>query len=235
MNTFQLYLVGLASLVALLHVQPAEPGPESTPLLRRSPWRDYEAPKPGTYTLPVVKQAVDGEVLDASGRVHRLSELAKGRVTVMSFIYTRCTDATACPMATGILNELHQLSTTDADLASGLRLISMSFDPVMDTPERMGEYARIMGGRKAGAPWSFLTTASPAALEPILKGYDQAVSPKRNPSDPAGPLNHTLRVYLIDSQGRIRNIYSSGTLDLRLVLADVRTLLLEAPTSSKSS
>lgn len=235
MNTFQLYLVGLASLVALLHVQPAEPAPEDSPLLRRSPWRDYEAPMPGTYTLPAVKQTADGEVLDAKGRIHRLSDLTKDRVTVMSFIYTRCTDATACPMATGILNELHQLSTSDVELARGMRLISMSFDPAMDTPERMAEYARIMTGRKSGAPWSFLTTASPAALEPILKGYDQAVSPKRNPSDPAGPLNHTLRVYLIDSQGRIRNIYSSGTLDLRLVLADVRTLFLEAAASSKSS
>ena len=30
-----------------------------------------------------------------------------------------------------------------------------------------------------------------------------------------------------DRAGNIRNIYSSGTLDVRLVLADVKTLLLE--------
>jgi protein SCO1/2 len=231
MNTFQMSLVGLASLVALLHVQPAEP--ESSPLLKRSAWRDYEAPKPGTYRLPVLKQAADGGVLDATGKDARLGELTKGRVTVMSFIYTRCSDATACPYATGILNELHQLSTRDAELERGMRLISMSFDPVADTPQRMAEYAQVMTGRKHGAPWSFLTTASPATLEPILKAYDQAVSVKKNASDPAGPLNHTLRVYLIDREGRIRNIYSSGTLDLRLVLADVRTLLLESPASSQ--
>jgi hypothetical protein len=53
------------------------------------------------------------------------------------------------------------------------------------------------------------------------------VDKKRNPNDPTGPLNHTLRVFLIDREGRIRNIYSSGTLDSRLVLADVRTLMLE--------
>jgi len=40
-------------------------------------------------------------------------------------------------------------------------------------------------------------------------------------------LYHTLRVFLIDRDGRIRNIYSSGTLDPRLVLADVKTLLME--------
>jgi hypothetical protein len=41
-------------------------------------------------------------------------------------------------------------------------------------------------------------------------------------------LNHSLRVFLVDSAGNIRNIYSSGTLDLRLVLADVKTLMLES-------
>ena len=57
---------------------------------------------------------------------------------------------------------------------------------------------------------------------------------KNNPLDPTGPLNHTLRVFLIDRAGNIRNIYSSGTLDLRLVLADVRTLMMEsAPAARK--
>lgn len=51
---------------------------------------------------------------------------------------------------------------------------------------------------------------------------------KQNPLAPTGPLNHTLRVFLVDSAGNILNIYSSGTLDVRLVLADVRTLLLES-------
>lgn len=233
MNTFQLYLAALASLIALAHVQPAEP--DSSPLLKRSPWRDYEPPKPGTYTLPVVKNAADGEVLDPTGKSLRLGTLTRGRVTVMSFIYTRCADATACPYATGILNELHRISTTDAELARGMGLISMSFDPVADTPQRMAEYAKVITGRRQGAPWQFLTTASPAHLQPILKAYDQAVRVKDNPADPAGPLNHTLRVYLIDREGRIRNIYSSGTLDLRLVLADVRTLLLESAARPSAS
>jgi cytochrome oxidase Cu insertion factor (SCO1/SenC/PrrC family) len=54
------------------------------------------------------------------------------------------------------------------------------------------------------------------------------VNAKANAADPTGPLNHTLRVYLIDRAGSIRNIYSSGTLDPRLVLSDIRTLLIES-------
>jgi cytochrome oxidase Cu insertion factor (SCO1/SenC/PrrC family) len=122
---------------------------------------------------------------------------------------------------------LHQLSAEDAALAKNLRLVSLSFDPDTDTPDRMAAYAALAQSEKPAAEWNFITTASAAKLKPILEAYGQTVDRRKNPGDPAGPLNHTLRVYLIDPQGRIRNIYSSGTLDPRLVLADVKTLLME--------
>jgi len=201
--------------------------------LPRTADHDYDPPAPGSYTLPVVKEAADGEVLDTDGRPLRLRELTRGRVTVMSFIYTRCAAAKACPYATGVLRELHQWSAEDPGLAAGMRLVSMSFDSAGDTPERMAAYAGLASGRKSAAQWRFLTTASQAKLKPILEAYGQAVDKKQNPLDATGPLNHTLRVFLIDRAGNIRNIYSSGTLDVRLVLADVKTLMLEERTVSR--
>ena len=197
--------------------------------LPRTADHDYDAPAPGSYKLPIVKRAADGEVLDSDGRPLRLSELTHGRVTVMSFIYTRCAAAKACPMATGVLMQLHHLSAEDEALAKHLRLVSISFDPSADTPSRMAAYSSLADSSKSAAEWRFTTTASQAKLEPILDAYSQAVDRKKNPNDPTGPLNHTLRVFLIDRDGNIRNIYSSGTLDVRLVLADVRTLLAEQP------
>jgi cytochrome oxidase Cu insertion factor (SCO1/SenC/PrrC family) len=104
----------------------------------------------------------------------------------------------------------------------------MSFDPANDTPERMAAYSAFAAARPTAAPWHFVTTRLQVELQPILTAYDQAVDKKSNPLDPTGPLNHTLRVFLIDRVGNIRNIYSSGTLDPRLVLADVRTLMKES-------
>ncbi len=192
-----------------------------------TPDYDYDPPVSGSYQLPVIKPAADGEILEANGRPRSLLELTRGRITVMSFIYTRCAAAKACPYATGVLMQLHQLSAQDPTLAAGMRLISMSFDPGNDTPQQMAAYSSLAQSDRPAAEWRFLTTASPAKLKPILDAYGQAVDPKRNPLDPTGPLNHTLRVFLIDQEGRIRNIYSSGTLDLRLVLADVRTLMMQ--------
>jgi len=190
---------------------------------------DYETPVPGSYKLPIVKQAADGEVLDSEGRPLRLTELTHGRLTVMSFIYTRCAAAKACPMATGVLMQLHGLSAEDEALAKNMRLVSISFDPSADTPARMAAYSALADARKSAAEWRFITTASQDKLKPIIDAYGQAVARKKNPNDPTGPLNHTLRVFLIDRHGKIRNIYSSGTLDVRLVLADLKTLLAEQP------
>jgi protein SCO1 len=194
---------------------------------------DYDAPTPGSYNLPVVKVAADGALLDSNAKSLSLRELMRGRVTLLSFIYTRCAAPVACPYATGVLSQLHRASLDDETLAKSLRLVSLSFDPEYDTPKRLATYAEGINDDKAGCEWRFVTTKSRAELETILNGYGQVVDERPNPADPQGPLYHILRVFLIDREGRIRNIYSSGTLDPRLVIADVKTLLLEEAKLSK--
>jgi protein SCO1/2 len=194
---------------------------------------DYDPPAPGSYSLPIVKSAADGALLDSDGKSINLRDLTHGRITVLSFIYTRCAAAKACPYAAGVLDQLHSLSVDDQTLAKNMRLVSMSFDPEHDTPQRLAAYSEGVREKKSGCEWRFATAKSRAELESILNGYGQAVDKRPNESDPQGPLYHILRVFLIDREGRIRNIYSSGTLDPRLVLADVKTLLLEDARISK--
>jgi len=194
---------------------------------------DYDPPVPGSYALPVIKLAPDGAIIDSAGKALNLRELTHGRITVLSFIYTRCAAPKACPYATGVLYDLHALSAGDNGLAKNMRLISLSFDPDYDTPQRLATYSEGMREQTSGCEWRFATAKSRAELDSILNGYGQAVDKRSNPNDPQGPLYHILRVFLIDREGRIRNIYSSATLDPRLVLADVKTLLLEETKFSK--
>ncbi len=194
---------------------------------------DYDPPVPGSYSLPVVKAAADGAIFDSNGKPLNLRDLTQGRITILSFIYTRCAAMKACPYAAGVLNQLHLLSVDDPTLAKSMRLVSMSFDPDYDTPQRLAAYSEKFLEEKSGCEWRFATAKSTAELESILVAYGQAVDKRANASDPQGPLYHILRVFLIDREGRIRNIYSSGTLDPRLVVADVKTLLLEEARLSK--
>jgi cytochrome oxidase Cu insertion factor (SCO1/SenC/PrrC family) len=187
---------------------------------------DYQAPEPGTYELPVLQDASDGTVVAPDGKPVRLHKLLDGRVAILSFIYTRCSDPRACLRASGVLSELQQLSRQDPAVQAKLQLITLSFDPGYDTPEVMQRYGQVFSHDEAGANWLFLTTRNNHDLQPLLEAYGQRVDKRAKPSA-LGPYQHTLRVYLIDSQKRIRNIYSYGLLDPRLVMADVQTLLRE--------
>ena len=188
---------------------------------------DYDPPAPGSYALPAIKTAADGALIDSSGKVIHLRDLTRGRITVLGFIYTRCAAPRACPYATSVFDQLHSISAEDEALADNMRLVSVSFDPENDTPQHLAEYSQWVRETQSGCEWRFATGKSRADLDPILRDYGQAVDKRPNPNDAQGPLYHILRVFLIDREGRIRNIYSSGTLDPRLVLADVRTLMLE--------
>jgi protein SCO1 len=194
---------------------------------------DYDPPELGSYSLPSIKPAGDGRVLDETGADRSLRELFDGKITVMAFIYTRCGDI--CPEATMLLHELHGIASEDPTLRNDLQLITISFDPKHDTPEVMALHADALRHDGESAVWRFLTTPGEAALRPILDAYDQPVGRKTDPNDPLGPLAHQLRVFLIDGKGEVRNIYSVGFLDPRLVMTDVRTLLAEERASPSAT
>ena len=77
----------------------------------------------------------------------------------------------------------------------------------------------------AAPGWNFLTAPDQSALVPILAGYNQRIDTKSDADSRA--VNHIFRAFLIDRQGRIRNIYSLDFFEPALVINDVQTLLLE--------
>ena len=221
------------ALALTLYLSRVTVGPAADNVVSHDQDYDYDPPVAGSYSLPVINRAPDGVIIDSDSKTLNLRELTHGRITVLSFIYTRCAAPKACPYASGVLIQLRALSTDNKVLAKNMRLVSLSFDPDYDTPQRLATYSEGMHEQKSGCEWHFATAKSRAELDSILNGYGQAVDKRSNPNDPQGPLYHILRVFLIDREGRIRNIYSSATLDPRLVLADVKTLLLEESKLSK--
>ncbi|MBW2266936.1 MAG: hypothetical protein JRH16_00070 [Deltaproteobacteria bacterium] len=74
----------------------------------------------------------------------------------------------------------------------------------------------------------FLTASSRDALQPVLQDFGQDAVPlqSRDGSD-AALFDRVAKVFLVDAEGGVRNIYSAGFLDHRPLLRDVETLLLE--------
>jgi cytochrome c peroxidase len=188
---------------------------------------------PGTYGLPPLGLAADGALLDTDGRSLRLYDLLGDRLTVLSFIYTSCPEATGCPLATYALGGVRARLSERPDLARQVRLLSLSFDPTRDKPEAMRRYASsfapVAGRDGAGVDWRFLTGASDETLAPLLAAYGQAVQHDVDEKgEPLGTISHVLRVFLIDREKRIRNVYSASFLHADTLAADLETLALEA-------
>jgi cytochrome c peroxidase len=195
---------------------------------------EFEPAAPGSYALPPLGDAADGEVLDAAGNRARLHELYDDRIVLLSFIYSSCSDAEGCPLATAIMQQVSRRIETDPTLAEHARLVSLSFDPQRDTPEVMRAYGASF--RSDRADWRFLTTASSGQLDPILDGYNQSILREFDEEGrTTGQLSHILRVFLIDKQKRIRNIYSSSYLHADVVISDIRTVLLDEAANGATS
>ena len=195
-------------------------------------WKNltYEPPAVGSYQLPPITNASDGAVLLEDGQESQLFDLMGDRLVLFSFIYTRCNDINGCPLANAVFHKLQAKLQERPDVAQATRLLSISFDPERDTPEVMQEFGQGLGGD--GVDWQFLTTRDREALEPILDDYGQyTIREYDEDGEYTGDFAHMLRVFLIDRELRVRNIYSVAFLHADILINDLETLLLESPSS----
>jgi cytochrome oxidase Cu insertion factor (SCO1/SenC/PrrC family) len=186
--------------------------PAATPAL-------FEPPPPGSYELPPFGRVEPHRLLGSDGAPAPLLDIAPGGAALVSFVYLSCPDA--CPMATAVLQRVDRQVAADRRLAGRVEIVTVSFDPVRDTPAKMAAY------RASAAPrgrWRFLTSADPEAVAPVLADFGQNVL--FVPGETA-PVTHMLKVFLVDGEGRIRNVYSTGFLDARILVNDLLTVIGE--------
>jgi cytochrome oxidase Cu insertion factor (SCO1/SenC/PrrC family) len=97
----------------------------------------------------------DVEVFDQDGnKLHFFSDLVKGKTVAINFIFTTCT--TICPPLGATFARVQK--DLGGRAGRDLHLISVSVDPVTDTPERM----KAWGAKFHAAPgWTFVTGGKP--------------------------------------------------------------------------
>lgn len=102
--------------------------------------------KPGA-----VAHIPDVEVLDQDGKTRRFyTDLVKGRVVIMNFIYTTCT--AFCPMSGSNFSRLQAL--LGDRLGRDVHLISVTTDPVTDSPAKLKAWGERF---KAKSGWTLVT------------------------------------------------------------------------------
>jgi len=109
----------------------------------------------------------DLEVIDQNGKKQRFySDVLKGRVVLVSFIFTNC--EFACPM---LAQKLKQTRAVMAEsITDDVWFVSISVDPERDTPEAMKKFAERQGVDESR--WIFLT-GDKQNLETIVRKLGQ--------------------------------------------------------------
>ncbi len=109
-----------------------------------------------------IGEVPDFTLVDRAGRSVSKTDLL-GKVWVADFIFTRCIDA--CPILSQHMASLQTRFVDDADL----RLVSITLDPVHDTPEVLAAYA---SNFKADPErWLFLTGNKDAIYRLTREGF----------------------------------------------------------------
>jgi cytochrome oxidase Cu insertion factor (SCO1/SenC/PrrC family) len=200
----------------------------ATGLLAASPGEPpplYELPAAGSYELPPIDRVSEHVLLGSGGESAPMLGLGPGRFAIVAFIYLGCHDAAGCPLLLAALQQTDRRLAASPELSGRVRLVTVSFDPARDGP------AEMEGLRRALAPrgdWRFFTSRDDAALRPVLEDFGQDVV-RELVREGAGEsaLRHVAKVFLVDGEGRIRNVYSSGFLDANLLMRDLETLMGE--------
>lgn len=107
------------------------------------------------------------EVIDQDGRKLKFyDDVLKGKVVAINFIFTNCQGA--CPLMTRHLTLVRDL--LGPDVGNEIHFVSVSIDPVRDTPAAMKEFAETHNADQDY--WRFIT-GKPENLEAIVKKLGQ--------------------------------------------------------------
>jgi protein SCO1/2 len=167
--------------------------------------------------LAVLGKAPDFILTSHEGKTRRISDF-RGKVLLVSFVFTTCNGT--CPATTHrMILVQHELDKRGLTKSGGIHLLSITLDPVRDTPEILRGYMRLYD--VDSATWDFLT-GPPDQVAKTVAAWGMWARPAPN-----GQLDHPSRIFLVDREARMREIYNLNFLKPAWVAEDVDLLLHE--------
>lgn len=145
----------------------------------------------------------------------------KGRALVLTFIYTRCPLADYCPLMSERFAALRGEMVEDPALKSRAHLLSVSIDPLHDTPKVLRSYGGAYTekyGDETYEHWEF-ATGEPEEVRRLAQFFGMEYYGEKD------QIIHSLRTAVIDPEGRVRKVYRGNEWQASEVLREVRESL----------
>jgi protein SCO1/2 len=163
----------------------------------------------------------DFKLLNQNGKLIHISQF-RGKILLVTFIYTRCPLADYCPRMSRNFARLDKLLTSDSELYAKTHLLSVSFDPAYDTPAVLRSYGGSYTGNYTGEKFNHWDFAAPpqAELPDVLKFFLVGATPEKDRT-----ITHSLSTIVIDPEGKVYKWYPTNDWTPEQLLADVKQLL----------
>ena len=171
----------------------------------------FELLKPG-------EAVPDASFVDQSGKKRTFSSF-KGSPVLMTFIYTKCPMPTFCPLMDQHFATIQKKLKDDPALKGRVHLVSVSFDPIVDTPPVLKVHAQKLGADLT--TWTFLT-GDRDDIDRFAARF--GVSVARSQTDQRD-ITHNLRTALVDADGKLVKVYIGNEWTPDQALADVKPVV----------
>ncbi len=152
--------------------------------------------------------------VDQNGRKRHFADF-KGSPLAITFIYTKCPLPTFCPLMDRHFASIQKSLQEDPALKK-VRLLTVSFDPLTDTPPVLKAHAEQLGADLKR--WTFLT-GDRDEIDRFAARFGVSVSRALN--DPRD-ITHNLRTAIVDAEGKLVKVYTGNEWTPSEVLHDLR-------------
>ena len=133
----------------------------------------------------------------------------RGKVVALYFGYTWCPDI--CPTNLGMLSSaLNELPRHQLEQFQGFFI---SIDPERDTLERLRDYGQYFNPRIMGI------TGSDEEVKRVARQYGSIYQKVAKPESEDYLVDHSSRIYLLDKQGKLRQILPHATPPDQILIA----------------
>jgi protein SCO1/2 len=184
--------------------------------LPQAPSEAAPAASSGFELLRPGEAVPDAAFVDQDGRKRRFSSF-KGSTVLITFIYTRCPMPTFCPLMDQHFVTIQKKLKDDEPAIKGrVHLVSVSFDPLVDTPPVLKAHAQRLGADLKG--WTFLT-GDRDDIDRFASRF--GVSVARAPNDQRD-ITHNLRTAIVDADGKLAKVYVGNEWTPDQALADLK-------------
>ena len=188
------------------------------------------APNPNQTAPPVDerfaqigKEIPDFVLTDQDGKKISLKDY-RGKALAITFIYAQCPLPDYCILMSKNFSDLALQLEGDAGAADKIRLLSISFDPARDTPEKLRQYGQGYLGNPAKPDFTIwqLATGTNEQVKKIADffGLRYEISPEDKLQ-----FNHSLRTAVVSPEGKVTKIFPGNDWTKEDLLREMRETL----------